>query len=117
MLCLRDSYTVNVVEVEYTLRRPFIGARPLCSKRSCIAQKSDFACLSLAFEEGDNLGAVVGVAFAVDVAQVRLDGGLADKERVLDVLEAVARHPEGKDVGLAFGEPVVRSKIGDGVFG
>ena len=80
-------------------------------------RKSDSVCLSLAFEEGDDFGAVVGVALAVDVAQVRLDGGFADKERVLDVLETVTRHPEGKDVGLAFGEPVVGGERGDGVSG
>ena len=80
-------------------------------------RKNDSTCLSMGFEEGDDFGAVVGVALAVDAAQVGLDGGLADEERVLDVLKTVACDPEGKDVGLAFGEPVVGSEIGDGVSG
>ena len=71
--------------------------------RQC--RKNDSACLSLTFEQGDDFGAVVGVSLAVDVAQVGLDGGFADKERVLDVLETVTRHPEGEDVGLALGQP------------
>ena len=59
----------------------------------------------------------MGVTLTVDVAQVCLDGRLADEERVLDVLEAMARDPEGKDVRLALGEPVAGGKVSDDVLG
>lgn len=55
----------------------------------------------LAFEESDDLVAVVSVAFAVDAAQVRLHRGFRDEERILDVLQAVARHPQTEDLALA----------------
>ena len=112
---MRRRYTASMSVCEATASHslfPNTIGEAFCRKILEKVQCGRSLSHSIPAEKGDDLVAVVGVAFAVDAAQVRLHRGLRDEQRVLDVLQAVARHPQAEDLAFAGREVVLGAEGG-----